>query len=242
MNTDGNPLLGKLGKNRVAYGEPVMTLNGTIHKTGFLTLLVLMPAMWAFTVSGPENMATFGWAALIGFILALVVIFVPRTAPWLSPVYAVCEGLALGGISKIADMKYPGIAAEAMAGTFGVLVTMIVLYRFRILKYSHGFAMGLLAAMVGILCLYLADLILPMFGGPQVEIVSGNSTYAILFSVGVCIVAALNFVIDFHQIEKGVEERAPKFMEWFAAFGIIVTLVWLYVEILRLLQKIKSKS
>ena len=240
MNTDGNPLLGKLDKQRIAYGEPVMTLNGTIHKTGFLMLLVLMPAMWAFTVSGAENAGTFGWAALVGFLLALVVIFVPTTAWFLAPIYAVCEGLALGGVSKIFDMKHPGIAAEAMVGTMGVLLTMIVLYRFKIVKYSNGLLMGLVAAMFGILALYLANIFLPMFGGPQVEIVDGNSKWAVAFSVGVCIVAALNFVIDFHQIEDGVDKRAPKHMEWYAAFCIIVTLVWLYVEILRLLRKIKD--
>ncbi len=177
-----------------------------------------------------------------GFVVAMIIIFNPTTAPFLSPIYAGLEGLALGAISAGFEAKYPGIAIQAGGATFGVLAGLLLIYMTGLVRPSQNFALGLLAAMFGILVVYFLDILLQAFGAGYVPVVHGNSWASIGFSAFVVIIAALNLVLDFDFIEKGVENKAPKYMEWYGAFGLMVTLVWLYLEIIRLIAKARSKD
>lgn len=176
-----------------------------------------------------------------GFIVALIIIFNPKSAPYLSIPYAALEGLTLGAISAGFEARYPGIVLEATTATFGTLFGLLGIYMTGLIKPSQNFALGLLAAMVGILVIYFIDIFMQMFGVGYVGIVHNNSWAGIAFSGFVVLIAALNLVLDFDFIESGVERGAPKYMEWYGAFGLMVTLVWLYLEILRLLAKVRSK-
>lgn len=176
-----------------------------------------------------------------GFAVAMVIIFAQRTAPYLSPVYAALEGLALGAISAGFEAQYPGIALQAIGSTLGVTFTMLFLYGTGILRPTAGFMAGLLAAMVGIMLLYLTDIIFMAFGS-YVPIVHDNSWWAIGLQVVIVGVAALNLIVDFGLIADAAENKAPKWYEWYGAFSLLVTLVWLYLEILKLLAKLKSKD
>lgn len=187
--------------------------------------------------------AVFG--SIGGFLLALVIIFNPKSAPFLSPVYATLEGLTLGAVSAGFEAKYPGIAMQAAGATFGTLFGMLLLYTTGMVKASANLALGLLSAMFGILVVYFLDIILSFFGAtytPVAELVHGNSWASIGFSMFVVGIAAFNLVLDFDFIEKGVQRKSPKYMEWYGAFGLMVTLVWLYLEILRLIAKARSKD
>lgn len=198
------------------------------------TQIAIAPQVYGYALLG----------SLGGFVLAMIIIFNPQTAPVLSPVYAGLEGLALGAISAGFEAKYPGIAIQAGAATFGTLFGLLALYTTGLVKASENLTLGVLAAMFGILAIYLLDIGLRMFGvyTPVAELVHGNSWAAIGFSGFVVVIAALNLVMDFDFIEKGVERGAPKYMEWYGAFGLMVTLVWLYLEIIRLIAKARSKD
>lgn len=176
-----------------------------------------------------------------GFAVALVVIFVQRTAPFLAPVYAALEGLALGAISAGFEAKYPGIALQAIGSTLGVTFGMLVLYGTGILRPTAGFVAGLLAAMFGIILLYTIDIIMQCFG-TYVPIVHDNSWWGIGLQFVIVGVAALNLIVDFGLIADAAENKAPAWYEWYAGFSLLVTLVWLYLEILKLLAKFKSKD
>ena len=174
-----------------------------------------------------------------GFCTALVIIFNQKTAPYLSPVYAALEGLVLGAISAGVEAKYPGIVFEAVMSTFGVTTAMLALYSSGILRPTQGFVAGVFSAMCGILMLYIADMIMMSFGN-YIPIVHQNGPWAILLQVFIVGIAALNLIIDFGQIVEMCESRAPKWYEWYGAFSLLVTLVWLYIEIVNLLMKAKS--
>jgi uncharacterized YccA/Bax inhibitor family protein len=176
-----------------------------------------------------------------GFLVAMVVIFKQNTAPFLAPVYAGLEGLALGAISAAFEAKFPGIALEAVASTLGVTLGMLVLYGAGILRPSAKFAAGLLAAMVGILALYIVDLIAQGFGS-YVSVVHSSGPWGVVLQFVIVGVAALNLILDFGMIADAAEEKAPKWYEWYAGFSLLVTLVWLYLEILRLYAKLKSSD
>lgn len=176
-----------------------------------------------------------------GFVVAMIVIFAQRTAPFLAPVYAALEGLALGAISAGFEAKYPGIALQAAGGTLGVFFAMLVLYASGILRPTAGFMAGLLAAMFGILILYFADMIMMAFG-TYIPIVHDNSWMAIGLQIFIVGIAALNFIVDFGLISDAAENKAPAWYEWYAGFSLLVTVVWLYLEILKLLAKLKSKD
>lgn len=183
------------------------------------------------------------WTGLIGgLFVGLFCIFNPRISGVLGPIYAICEGLALGGISALYELEYGGIVMQAAAGTVGVFVIMLAAYQLKLLRATPGLVKFVLVAMLGVLFLYLADILIRVFGGGGVSIVHSNSWAGIGLSIFVCGLAALNFIIDFDHIEKAVEAKAPKYMEWYCAFSLLVTLVWLYLEILRLLGKGRSRK
>lgn len=222
-----------------------MTINGAIGKTGILLALAAFGAIitWnmytSITYSGLV-MPLF-WIGLVGgFITAMVVIFKKKMAPYLSPVYAFLEGLVLGGISVIANSYYPGIALQAISLTFAVTTLMLVLYRFRIIKATQKFKSIIILATASIAVFYLISFVLSFFGVMSPLYLA--TPLGIGISVFVVIIAALNLILDFDFIEQGAAYQAPKHMEWYGAFGLMVTLVWLYIEILRLLIKIAASS
>ena len=172
----------------------------------------------------------------------MVIIFKQRTAPYLSWAYAACEGLALGGISMIFEYMYPGIVMGAIGMTLGIFLVMLFFYRTGIIKASRNLYLGLMAAMFGILLYYVFAIVMGSLFATTVPLLYDTGWMGILFSVIVVVVAALNLVLDFDFIEYGVDCGAPKYMEWYAAFGLLVTLVWLYLEVLRLLAKLRGSS
>lgn len=223
----------------------VMTLNGTVNKTGVLLLLCVMTATFAwFQVSTPAGIVGAGpylWGGLIaGLVFALVTIFKKQWAAVTAPLYALAEGFFLGAISAQYSYLYEGIVMQAVLLTFGTLFAMLLAYRSGLIKATENFKMGVAAATGGIFLVYLATMVLGMFG-IQIPYIHGSGLIGIGFSLFVVVIAALNLVMDFDFIEAGVEHGAPKYMEWYGAFGLVVTLVWLYIEFLRLLGKLQSR-
>jgi uncharacterized YccA/Bax inhibitor family protein len=180
--------------------------------------------------------------SLGGLALAFIIIFRPQLAPILLGPYATLEGLALGGISAIAEVQFEGIVMQAVALTACILLGMLILFATGVLRATGPFRAGLLACMLGVLGIYLLDVGLIAFGGPGLSIIHSNGWGAIAFSFFVCLLAAFNFVVDFETIEEGVRWGAPKYMAAYAAFGVLVTLVWLYIEVLKLLSKARSSN
>lgn len=223
-----------------------MTLNGTVNRTGILLLCALASAgfTWHTYMQTHDPTDVAGWlmlGVLGGFIVAMVTIFKQSWAPVTAPIYALCEGLFLGAVSAFLDLRYPGIAIQAVGLTFGTLLTMLVVYRSGLIRVTNSFRIGIIAATGGIALFYLLQMILGFFGIHFVA-VNGSGPIGIAFSLFVCAIAALNLVLDFDFIEQGVNYGAPKYMEWYGAFGLMVTLVWLYLEILRLLSKMRSRN
>jgi len=224
-----------------------MTLNGTVHKTGILLVCAFASAAWTwYRFMATGDPASIGGLMAIGFIggfiCAMVTVFKKEWSPVTAPLYALLEGLALGGISAFFNLRYPGIALEAVGITFAVLFAMLFAYSAHIIKVTQKFAMGIFAATAGIALFYLAQMLLGFFHIPLFASVYGSGVIGIGFSLFVSVIAALNLVLDFDFIERGVNYGAPKYMEWYGAFGIMVTLVWLYLEVLRLLSKIRSRN
>src|SRR6476659_7934859 len=217
----------------------VMTERGTLNKFGFMFLLVLASSVftWNAFYQGKDVLPWVIGSAIIGFIIAIVISFVPRYAPYLSPAYGLVKGVFLGGISATFNYafaeKAPGIVMQAVVLTFGVVIAMFFLYRFKIIKATQQFKMGVVMATAGIALFYLISIVLQLFGIPMLLIHQGT-TLGIAFSFFVVAIAALNLILNFDMIDKGVEMGAPKYMEWYAAFGLLVTIIWLYLEILRL--------
>ena len=223
-----------------------MTINGTVNRTGFLILLVIAAAWFSWTRSAPGPNGAIAPNPLIfigaigGFIVALITVFKKTFAPVTAPIYAVLEGLFLGGLSAMFEARFPGIAAQATFGTIGVLGGLLLAYRTGIIKATENFKLGVFAATAGIALLYLVSMVMGFFGS-SIGFIHQATPMGIGFSVFVVIIAALNLVLDFDFIENGAAMGAPKYMEWYAAFGLLVTLVWLYIEILRLLSKLRSR-
>jgi uncharacterized YccA/Bax inhibitor family protein len=223
-----------------------MTLNGTVNKTGILLLCAAATAAWTWSsflqtrdlaVVGPMVMV----GAFGGLIVGLVTAFKKEWAPVTAPIYALLEGLVLGGLSAVFDLRYPGIAFQAVGLTFGTLFVMLLLYRSGLIKVTQKFRLGVIAATGGIMLFYLLEILLGFFG-INFTTVNGASAIGIVFSFFVVAIASLNLVLDFDFVEQGVTYGVPKYMEWYAAFGIMVTLVWLYLEIVRLLAKMRSRN
>jgi uncharacterized YccA/Bax inhibitor family protein len=238
---------------RVGSPADVMTLGGTVVKTGILLLILIAAGAlswpYAYSETADSPYAAVAVVMLLlgcfgGLVLALVTIFVPRLSPITAPLYAACEGLLLGVISAMYERQFHGLVTQAALLTVGVLLVMLMLYATRIIQPTARFVMGVAAATLAVALFYLLVMILSLFGvgAPLVELVYGNSLLSIGFSILVAGIAALNLIIDFGQIERGVAMGAPKYMEWYGGFGLLVTLVWLYLEILRLLAKIRSRD
>jgi uncharacterized YccA/Bax inhibitor family protein len=244
MRTSNPALNEKVFKGQVAYGE-AMTLQGTVNKTGLLLLFVVATAAWTWGLSHSQTpQAAIPWmigGILGGFIVALVTVFKPNWAPLTAPLYALLEGLALGGISAMFERTYAGVAMQAVGLTFGTLFVMLLAYKTGMIRATQGFKLGVIAATGGIAILYLVEMVLGGFFHIQVPAINGSGVVGIGFSLFVVVIAALNLVLDFDMIEIGVRNGAPKFMEWYGAFGLMVTLIWLYLEILRLLGKMRRR-
>lgn len=226
--------------------DGVMTLNGTVIKTAVLTLLLVAAASWSWKlVAGETPPSWFGSALTLGWIapfaLALIISFVPRSAPALAPLFAISKGVIVGIISALFEGQFHGIVLTAVMLTCGILFALLAAYMTGIIKASENFKLGIFAATGGLALFYLATWVLGMFG-IQIPGLFGNGTISIVFSGFVVVLAALNLVLDFDFIENGCAAGAPKHMEWYAAFGLLVTLVWLYLEILRLLAKLRSRD
>ena len=240
----GNPFLGDKSFDLVERGEARMTLMGTVNKTAILLALTLISALWVwnkyYELQDPASIMPLMWIGIIGgLVLALITIFAKKAAPFTAPAYALLEGLALGGISAFYETRYPGIVIQGVGLTFGTLACLLLAYRTGLVKATENFKLGVVAATGAIALLYVVNLVMGMFGHSMGFIHEGG-TVGILFSLVVVTVAALNLVLDFDFIEQGVAAGSPKYMEWFGAFGLLVTLVWLYLEMLRLLSKLRK--
>lgn len=240
--------------------QGVMTMQGTINKSMILLLLVIVAASFTWNMATSGNSAAFGLmtaGAIIGLIFAFITIFKKDWAHITAPIYALCEGLFLGGLSAMVETmltkteidasgaviasQSSGIVFNAVALTFGVFLVMFFLYKNRIIQPTRKFMLGVVAATGAIALLYLVNFIMGLFGAP-LSFLHSPTPLGIGVSVVVVIIAALNLILDFKNIEDGVAQQAPKQMEWFAAFGLMVTLVWLYVEILRLLMLLMNRE
>lgn len=240
----GNPALRAdtfldAGSGAIVGGAGAMTLEGTVNRTALLLVVTFVAAMFTWSRVGADP-ASVGLYALVGagggFVVALATIFRKQWAPMTAPLYAALEGLAIGAISALMELRYPGIVVQAVGLTFGTLAALLVAYRSGLVRATENFKLGVVAATGGVALLYLADIVMGLFGHPVAFIHEGGLV-GIGFSAVVVVIAALNLVLDFDFIEEGVARGAPRYMEWYAAFGLLVTLVWLYLEILRLLGK-----
>jgi len=229
-----------------------MTISGAVNKTGILIILCVATAAWtwnrffgALATSPQDAMASVALPAMVGgiggFIVAMVTIFKKEWAGITAPIYALLEGLVLGGISALMEMRFHGIAIQAVALTFGTLVAMLVAYRTGLIKVTDKLRLGIVAATGGIAVFYFLQFILGFFG-VHFTTINGATPIGIGFSLLVVVIAALNLVLDFDLIENGARMGAPKYMEWYSAFALMITLIWLYFEILRLLSKIRSRN
>ena len=222
-----------------------MTLAGAINKTGILLVLCLVSAgyVWNQFFQSSEPPAVNGLmmlGLLGGLVMAIVTIFKRQWAGLTAPAYALLQGLALGGISAMFELQYPGIVIQAVGLTFGTLAMLLLAYKTGLIKPTENFRLMIVAATGGIALLYLVSFVMGFFGS-SVGFIHSNGLFGIGFSLFVVAIAALNLVLDFDFIEAGAEQGAPKYMEWYGAFSLMVTLVWLYLEILRLLAKLRSR-
>ena len=236
----GNPALSaKTFKNAAGISDEKMTIEGTVNKTALSLLLLLATASYAWMNPSPGLMMM---GFIGGLIMAITTIFKKTWAPYTVSGYALLEGLALGGISRIFEMQYPGIASQAIFLTFGILGALLLAYKTGVIKPTENFKLGVFAATGGIAIMYFISFIMSFFGSGMAILSTNNtSMMSIGFSLFIVIIASLNLVLDFDFIEEGAEKGAPKYMEWYGAFGLLVTLIWLYLEILRLLAKLQSR-
>jgi uncharacterized YccA/Bax inhibitor family protein len=225
-----------------------MTLQGTVNKAGILLICVILGAAWTWSLffrsPEPDPTVVAPWmagGAIGGFIVALITIFKQSWSPVTSPIYALLEGLFVGGMSSLAESQYPGIVIQAVGLTFGTCLALLLAYSSGLVKATENFKLGVVAATGGIAVVYLVSIVLSLFG-VRMPYIHDSGLIGIGFSVFVVIIAALNLVLDFDFIESGSREGLPKYMEWYAAFGLMVTLIWLYIEILRLLTKLRSRN
>jgi uncharacterized YccA/Bax inhibitor family protein len=245
LNESGNPVLGRAFRNqpRALVGER-MTLQGAINKSFLLLVVLMLGALWpwsqvmngdATSVGSSLVLGTFG-----GLILAIIISFNASLATYLAVPYAALEGLAIGGISAMLERRFPGIAIQAVGLTFGVLGALLLAYSLRLVRVTERFRAIVYAGTGAIALVYLASMVLGMFH-VQVPFLFTASPIGIIISLAVIVFAALNLLLDFDLIESGVASGAPRYMEWYAAFGLLVTLVWLYMEILRLLARLRER-
>ncbi len=249
----GNPTLGEktFQQSVVVNQSEVMTERGTLNKFFLLFLLVMGTASITWNAfSQGKDVTSWMWIGVIGgFITAIVLTFKPVWATFLAPIYALFEGLFIGAISAVYDFAFKGadtgatggIVMQAVGLTFAVVIAMFALYRFRIIKATEKFKSVIIIATIGIAVFYLLAMVLRMFS-VDMPLIHSSGTLGIVFSLVVVGIAALNLILDFDRIEEGAAMGAPKYMEWYGAFGLLVTIVWLYLEILRLLAKLNSRN
>ena len=230
-------------------GFEAMSVNGTLQITGFLGLILLSFAAftWSRFSLGYTDMGVMltGAGAIIGFVLALIISFSRLSTSfgyikYLVPFYAACEGLFLGGVSASFEASYPGVVSTAVAGTFAALFAMLILYRLRIINCTQTFRSVIFIATLSICGVYLIDFIGHFFGH-SISVIHSSTPMGLLFSAVVVVIAAFNLIIDFDFIEQAVMRRFPKEFEWYCSFGLMVTIVWMYVEILRLVAKLQRR-
>ena len=235
----GNPVLSKNTFTRSSDITGTMTINGTVNKTAISLFLLVGTGYLTFN---SINSGLLIGCGIGGFIVAIVTVFKKEWAPITVPIYAILEGGLLGGISFMYNSLYDGIVTDAIFLTVGILLSLLVAYRSGYIKPTENFKLGIFAATGGIAIVYLVNFVMGFFGsGMGIMQIDNASPLSIGFSVVVVIIAALNLVLDFDFIEEGAEKGAPKYMEWYGAFGLLVTLIWLYLEILRLLAKLNSR-
>src|SRR5262245_18622396 len=240
MLRTGNPALKETtfrGVSR-ALGEEAMTLQGTVNKTGISLLILIGSAALVWNGLLPPIFVFVG--LLGGLVTALVTIFRRTAAPYTVPLYAAFEGLLLGGVSLVFEQRYPGIVINAVGLTFGTLAALLAAYSSGLIRPSENFKLGIVAATGAIALLYLVSMVMGFFG-KTIPFIHDATPIGIAFSLFVVGLAALNLVLDFDFIEQGAAMGAPRYMEWVGAFGLLVTLVWLYIEILRLLAKLQDR-
>ena len=224
----------------------VMSMHGTVIKTAFLMSLLLISAGYTWYLSLDEaNTLMMRGVLLIGaiggLVMALVTSFFPKASPYTSPVYAAFEGMFLGGISVIFEARFPGVVIQAVGLSIAMMTMMLFLYGTGIIRATEKFKTGIIAATGAIFMVYMASMLLSFFG-VRIPFIHESGMFGIGFSVVVVIIAALNLILDFDFIEQGVRSRAPKYMEWYGGFSLLVTLVWMYLEILRLLAKLRNSN
>ena len=237
----GNPVLSaKTFSGNYEATENVMTIDGTVNKTIISLLILLTSGVVTYVF---EILAFMIIGFLVGLVLVIVTMFKPQWSPKTVPLYAVFEGAALGGISFLFNLMYDGIVTQAIVLTAGIFFSLLAAYKSRIIKATENFKLMVGAATGGIFILYLVSIFMSMFGMGQMPImdINNSSLLSIGFSLFVVVIASLNLVLDFDFIEEAAEKGLPKYMEWRAALGLMVTLVWLYLEILRLLAKLQSR-
>lgn len=247
MLRTANPALNKKtfeGFGSAAEVQKTMSIQGTVNKTAVLLFLAVGAAVWPWSIyfKGGGYEAVLPWllgGAIGGFVFAIITIFLKKWAMITGPIYAILEGLFIGGISAVFEARFPGIVIQAIALTFGTLFCLLLVYTLRIIKVTQNFRLGVVAATGGIAMIYLVSFVMGFFG-VRVPYIHEGGVIGIGFSLFVVVIAALNLVLDFDFIENGAARGAPRYMEWYAAFGLMVTLVWLYIEILRLLAKIRG--
>jgi len=229
---------------QMATGE-AMTIQGTVNKTGLLMLFAIVGAAWTWGLShSPNPEAAVNWTIggfVIGTLAGFVTIFKNTWAPLSAPFYALCEGLLLGGVSALFEKSYPGIAMQAVALTFGVMFVLLLAYKTGIIRATRGFKLGVIAATGAIALVYVVNFFMQLFGLSGFSFLYSSTPLGIGISIVVVIIASLNLILDFDFIETAARMGSPKYMEWYGAFGLLVTLVWLYLEILRLLGKTRRR-
>ena len=237
-----NPMTqSRVYENVVIDSEP-MTVSGAVNKTLILLLITAIVSCftWNVAATGSDRAQVLIWTGLIlGFILAMVTSFKPDKSPVLAPVYAICEGLAVGGISYAYNAAfYPGIVLQAVVGTFLALFTMLILYKTGVIRATNRFRQVIITSTFAIAIYYFVGIIAALLGHPMT---SFGTPVGIGISVIICIIASLNFILDFDFIENGANRLAPKYFEWYGGFALLVTTIWLYFEILRLLAQLSSR-
>jgi uncharacterized YccA/Bax inhibitor family protein len=249
----GNPTLSEkiFRKSAEAEHAGTMTVRGAIQKFGFLLFLVIAAASYTWHLYNQLQITltmNLMWVGLIGgFIVGLIITFKPNTAKYLAPLYALLEGLMLGALSVTINQafaaSYPGIVLEAVGLTLGVALAMFLLYNFRIIQPTQKFKAIMLGSIMGIGVFYLVYFLLGMFGVNLPFMNWGDASWlGIGINLFVVAIAALSLILDFERIEVGEQTGAPKEMEWYGAFGLLVTLVWLYIQILKLLSRLSSRD
>ena len=244
IDSSNNPMLRKLSSSDAIKDRStgVMTRGGAIGKTVLLFVLLLAGVGIAVFTNFSFLQVPFGWVALMiaGVVLSLVTAFVPKASPITAPFYAVIEGMLLGAISAMYGSLYNGIVFQAILVTVGIFLMTLLFYATGIIRVTARFRAGILIATLGVMFVYLADFVLSLIGLP-IGYFHSSGLIGIVINVVIVIIAALNFMIDFDYFDRASEMGAPKYMEWYLGYSIMVTFVWLYLEVLRLLSRLSSR-